>query len=103
MLAHTQRTGRYVTGDLSVLQMAQKGLLYDHGAQKLAGGDHYFTLTVRGKEALTSHLDSQPKPKPQSRSQQRYRRYLEFGDCFRTFLDFCYWDAEKQREARTRV
>lgn len=28
-----------------------------------------------------------------TRSQKRYSRYLEYGDMFDTFLDFCYWDA----------
>ncbi|WP_108450197.1 hypothetical protein [Halomonas sp. BN3-1] len=30
-------------------------------------------------------------------SQRRYKRYLEYGDCFETFLDFCRWDAEPDR------
>ena len=104
VLLHTSRTGRYVTGELLVIQMAQSGLLYDHGPQKLAGGDHYFTMTVRGREVLSEHLASLPKPPPitkrQSRAKERYRRWLDYGDCFRSFLDFCYWDAEKQRERR---
>ena len=32
-----------------------------------------------------------------SRSQQRYRRFLEYGDGFASFLDFCRWDAEPAR------
>jgi len=30
-------------------------------------------------------------------SQRRYDRYLEYGDCFDCFLDFCRWDAEPDR------
>ena len=33
-----------------------------------------------------------------SRSKARYRRYLEFGDCFDSFIDFCRWDAQVQKE-----
>lgn len=32
-----------------------------------------------------------------SKSQQRYRRYLEYGDCFDSFLDYCRWDAAPER------
>jgi hypothetical protein len=37
------------------------------------------------------------KPKKLSRSKKRYQRFLEYGDCFYTFLDYCYWDAEPDR------
>lgn len=30
-------------------------------------------------------------------SQMRYRRYLEFGDCFDSFIDFCRWHDSKDR------
>ena len=34
------------------------------------------------------------KPKPKlSRSKQRYRRYLEIGDCFESFRDFLMWES----------
>ena len=28
-----------------------------------------------------------------TKSQQRYKRFLEYGDCFDSFIDFCRWDA----------
>jgi len=31
-----------------------------------------------------------------SKGQERYRRYLEYGECFNSFIDFCRWDADKQ-------
>lgn len=38
------------------------------------------------------------KPKPKlSRSKQRYQRYLEYGDGFDTFLDYCRWDGKPER------
>jgi len=37
-----------------------------------------------------------PVRKP-SRFAARYRRFLEYGDGFDRFLDFCYWDASPER------
>jgi len=31
-----------------------------------------------------------------SRGRQRYSRYLEYGDGFQSFLDFCRWDADPE-------
>lgn len=31
-----------------------------------------------------------------ARSKARYQRYLEYCDCFDSFLDFCYWDAQQR-------
>lgn len=30
-------------------------------------------------------------------AQKRYRRFLEYGDCFDSFIGFCRWDAEPER------
>ena len=32
-----------------------------------------------------------------TKSQQRYKRYLEYGDCFDSFIEFCRWDAGLER------
>ena len=37
------------------------------------------------------------KIRPMTRSQARYRRYHEYGECFDSFLDYCPWDAEPER------
>lgn len=31
------------------------------------------------------------------RSRQRYSRFLEYGDGFNSFIDFCRWDADPAR------
>lgn len=31
------------------------------------------------------------------RSRERYQRYLEYGECFSNFIEFCRWDAAPQR------
>ncbi|MDC8803903.1 hypothetical protein PRZ61_10695 [Halomonas pacifica] len=36
-----------------------------------------------------------------TRAQQRYKRYLEFGDGFDSFLDFCRWDSQPERSWNT--
>ncbi len=33
-----------------------------------------------------------------SRYQARYHRFLEYGDMFDTFIDYCRWDANPDRE-----
>lgn len=38
------------------------------------------------------------KVRKQSRAQERYKRYLEYGDSFHSFIDFCRWDASPERE-----
>lgn len=32
-----------------------------------------------------------------SRHRARYQRYLEYGECFDSFIQFCRWDAEPER------
>lgn len=32
-----------------------------------------------------------------TRSQRRYQRFMEYGDCFDSFIDFCRWDAQPER------
>lgn len=35
--------------------------------------------------------------RPPSRSQQRYQRFLTYGESFESFLDYCRWDADPER------
>ena len=37
------------------------------------------------------------KFKKKSRSKERYQRYLEYGDGFSSFINYCYWDADPER------
>ena len=45
-------------------------------------------------EVVYGSMDKVRKP---SRHAARYQRYLEYGDRFDSFLDFCYWDAQPER------
>jgi len=33
-----------------------------------------------------------------TRTQQRYARWLEYGECFDSFLAYCRWDSRPERE-----
>lgn len=64
------------------------------GHELLTDGDSVFYVTQAGKDYVAKES---PKPPKVSRSHARYLRFLEFGDGFRTFLDFCRWDADPER------
>jgi hypothetical protein len=43
------------------------------------------------------------KVRKQSRYAARYKRFLEYGDSFNSFIDFCRWDADSARSWNTRI
>ena len=48
---------------------------------------------------IGSQIKGSVKKAPKvSRSKKRYQRFLEYGDCFDSFLDFCYWHDDKNRQ-----
>lgn len=61
------------------------------------GGSDFFWVTEAGKQAMADNSPAPPKPTKQSRSKQRYKRYLEYRDSFDSFIEFCRWDAQKER------
>jgi len=98
ILRHTQRTGRYVTGESFVIEMGARGLLKDHSPQCLADGMHYFTLTEAGRKILADHQATSPKPPVLTRSQLRYREWLDISDCFNgNFGDWLRWKFGKNK------
>lgn len=82
VLHHTMTNGRYVTGETDVIALARAGLLHDHGAQQLAGGMHYLTLTNRGRDALREWFAVQPPPPKPKR-----RRRSEVFDSWMTYCE----------------
>ena len=84
VLQHTSRTGRYVTSDPLVLEMAKEGLLYDHGPQQLAAGDHYLVTTPKGRAALVEWEKAQPPPPKPKR-----RRRSEAFEYWQNYVDAC--------------
>jgi len=41
------------------------------------------------------------KVRKMTRSQKRYQRFREFGDCFDSFIDFCRWHDSPERSWNT--
>ncbi|AHF89536.1 hypothetical protein OPIT5_03990 [Opitutaceae bacterium TAV5] len=86
----TQYRNRFVTGPGSddfadCRALADAGLMIDHGAREIYGGDHGFSVTQAGIDAVA--LQS-PKPPKRSRSAERYQQFLrqDTGESFRTWL-----------------
>ena len=75
-------------------QLTEMGFMKDLGTRKMLGDMHYFVVTTAGKEAVA--LESQKPPKI-SKSKARYKRFLDYGDDFDSFLDFCLWEDAKER------
>ena len=50
-------------------------------------------------QKIVGERKKQPKV---SRGKERYRRYLDVCECFDSFIDFLYWEAEDKRERAMR-
>ncbi len=55
--------------------------------------DCWFSVTPQGRDAVKQESPQKPKI---SKSKARYRRYLDMGDSFDSFLAYCRWDAEPE-------
>ena len=82
VLAHAESNGRYVTGERCVIAMAEAGLLLDHGAQQLAGGDHYLTPTANGRDALAEWRAAQPKPRKHRRRSKAFAAWENYQEAY---------------------
>lgn len=66
--------------DVAVCREAvSQGLMVEHAAREISGGDPIFTVTDAGKAYVAEH--SPPEPKL-TRGQERYRRWLQVSDCY---------------------
>lgn len=82
VLLHTSSNGRYVTDERRVIEMADRGLLFDHGPQPLAGGMHYLVTTPKGRAALNDWKAAQPKPKPVKRRSVQFQKWRDHCEVF---------------------
>jgi hypothetical protein len=94
-----QYRNHFVTGEGSCdwpicNELVDLGLMSVQRKHHLSGGDDCFFVTEAGKKYI---FTNSPKPPKLSKSKLRYKRYLEYGDCFESFRDFLYWDAEPER------
>lgn len=47
---------------------------------------------------LGSPIVGEIKPQKKiSKSKERYQRFLDYGDGFDSFINYCYWDAQPER------
>lgn len=96
-----QYRNHFVTGEGSkdyptcVLAVAL-GLMTMRAGNPLTDGDDLFTVTAEGKQCMA---DNSPAPPKLTRSQLRYRAYLN-ADCSMTFREWInYWRDQPQERA----
>jgi hypothetical protein len=85
----------FVTGEGSTdypacMSLVAKGLMMRRDGSPLTGGDYLFRVTEAGQEFVTENSPAPPPEPKLTRSQKRYRRYLE-ADCgvsFREWLKY---------------
>lgn len=80
ILQHTSNTGRYVGLDGDLTFLSNEGLLLDYGPQVLAGGDHYYTLTAKGRYAINCYAANLPKPEKASKRRRKSRQFQAWQD-----------------------
>jgi len=95
-----QYRNHFVTGPGSTdydncCALVEMGMMKNHGPK--FGGDDCFTVTAAGIDYVALNSPKRPPEPKLSRSKLRYQRYLEYGDMFHSFLDFCRWDADPER------
>ena len=79
----------------TIKDLVSLGLMEQTRTPSFCGSDTLvFSVTEKGREYVAKN--SPPPPKI-SKSKARYKRFLEFGDCFDSFIEFCRWDAQIQK------
>lgn len=84
-----------------VTYKGKPGVIYKDGGNYIAvnfdeerPGD---TVPIHPTDKNLVYLDEVGKVRRMTKSQKRYKRYLEFGDGFDSFIDFCRWDAAQSK------
>ncbi|MBK3780056.1 hypothetical protein G3A43_07285 [Paraburkholderia aspalathi] len=95
-----QYRNHFVAGgrDIAVCQKAVAlGHMQEHPASVITGGSAWFSVTPAGINYVALNSPKRTPAPILTRSQKRYRRFLDYGDMFESFIDFCRWDAEPER------
>lgn len=91
---------RYCGGGPEMDELVAAGLMEYIGTPSWSP-DPFYTITRAGREAYREWKAAQPAPPKLSKkkrlSKERYRRYLEFSECFDNFRHFLNWDADPER------
>lgn len=74
--------------------LVDMGYMKERKDNGLTGEAPWFSVTPQGVDAVA--LES-PAPPKVTKSKQRYRRFLEYGEGFDSFIEFCRWDADPER------
>ena len=79
-------------------QLVGLGLAEERNPPSWSGDTALYILTDAGKSLVNKLNLEERRNRPKlTRSQKRYKRYLEFGDSFDNFLHFLSWDGDKDR------
>lgn len=60
-------------------EAVSQGLMTEHAASAISGGDPIFTVTDKGKSYIAEHSPAPPKL---TRGQERYRKWLDVRDVY---------------------
>ena len=81
-----------------LLSLVDDGLMTENkhlSGSDLTGGGSCFYVTEKGRLWV---IENSPNPPKISKAKERYRRFLEYGECFESFIAFCRHDARKKWE-----
>jgi hypothetical protein len=90
----TQYRNHYVGGEEDCRPLVAMGYMIEHPPRAIFIGNSCFTVTAEGKKAMR---EESPNPPKLTRSQKRYRRFLNEDTEF-TFREFLSRERETRRE-----
>ena len=79
-------------------QLVAQGFMNDHGAQRLAGGMHCYTVSQAGYDAMKAASPAPPKVSKAKHRWSAYRAMREVADI--TFEEYLRWPGRQEHEAR---
>lgn len=94
-------TGSNSRDGIEFEKLVNKGLAIKRSSPSWSGDDVIFSLTDKGLAVAAESMPPSDPEKKLTKAQARYQRFLEYGDMFETFIDFCRWDAEEERSWHT--
>lgn len=89
----------FVGGEKECRLLVASGYMTEHPASELTGGDPWFRVTEAGKREV---IEQSPKPPKLTRSQQRYRRFLN-DDSGLSFKEWLTWEKSRADTAKAGI
>ena len=78
-------------------ELVQRRLMSVRRNHPLSGGDDCFWVTDAGKQYVAKFSPKRPGATRNRSRKARNQRYLEYGDGFKSFLEYCCWDSDPAR------